>query len=640
MCGIAGLIDFSNNNKINLPLLKKMSDIIAHRGPDDDGHWIAPSNECGLAFRRLSIIDLSPAGHQPMLTDDGKTAIVFNGEIYNYLDLRKELIGKGYTFKSRTDTETILYGYKEYGRAIVDRIEGMFAFAIWDDDRKELFAARDRAGKKPFYYAQFDNKLIFASEIKSILQHPDVKAALNINELPNYLNYGTSSFSSTLFKGINKLTNGHRLIFNRKHGLKIERYWTPVLNNLPYTNLDENEIFEQVLFLLKNSIKNRMMSDVPFGVFLSGGVDSSLNVALMAELMDRPVDTFTVGFKELEKYNELDYAHQIAVQYKTNHREILIDHNDAFGILEDLPWYEDEPNADPVCIPLYFLCKMTRQSGTIVIQVGEGSDEQFIGYSNMLRDYNFYKNYWTKFIKLPESVRRTIYYATRPFFLGAKQPLALDYLRRGAFGQELYWGGNSIFSPTHLNYMLEKEYNGMMDIPAKLASLIHSDCLAQKPDADYLQRMTYIELAQRLPELLLMRIDKIGMANSIETRAPFLDYNLIEFIISVAPQIKMPNSKMTKYILKKAVEPILPHNIIYRKKQGFWAPVNEWFKSYWYDYSSDKILNSYFIKNNILNKEYIQNLMLTHKKEPKSKAGFKIYTLLMLSLWAERFGIE
>ncbi|OHE13551.1 MAG: asparagine synthase (glutamine-hydrolyzing), partial [Sulfurimonas sp. RIFOXYB2_FULL_37_5] len=441
-----------------------MSDVITHRGPDSEGQWVSDDRKCGFSFRRLAIIDLSEAANQPMHTPDGKYSIVYNGEVYNHLSIRENLEKSGYKYKSRSDTETILYGYREYGKNILGKLLGMWGMAIWDSEKKELFIARDRIGIKPLYYTISNGRFIFASEIKSILQHPSIKSELNLEELPNYLNYGMTG-SESLFKNIKKLPPAHCLTVNSNGEIRIERYWSPFNSDLISSDMSFDEIQSEVLRLLKQSIKDRMMSDVPFGVFLSGGIDSSLNVALMAELMNRPVDTFTVGFKELEKYNELDYARKIANIYKTNHHEILIDSNDVFPILEDLVWHEDEPNADPVCMPLYFLSKLTRDSGTIVIQVGEGSDEQFIGYKWMLRDYIFHKTYWKYFTHLPSFIRKSIYYATKPIFKGLNQYLALEYLRRGTFNEELYWSGVPIYTPSHQNSLLNKDYHSLIGNP-------------------------------------------------------------------------------------------------------------------------------------------------------------------------------
>ncbi|TAL70071.1 MAG: asparagine synthase (glutamine-hydrolyzing) [Bacteroidetes bacterium] len=636
MCGIAGIFEYSvSDNQINDKILKSMSDVIQHRGPDSDGQWISEDYKCGLAFRRLAIIDLSEAANQPMLTADGKFSIVFNGEVYNHLTIREELEKSGYKYKSRSDTETILYGYREYGTEILSKLLGMWGMAIWDNDKKELFIARDRIGIKPLYYTISNGRFIFGSEIKAILQHPSVKAELNLDELPNYLNYGMTGRES-LFKNIKKLPPAHFLRINSKGEIHIERYWNPFNSELDPTRMSFDDIQSEVLRLLKQSIKDRMMSDVPFGVFLSGGVDSSLNVALMAELMNRPVDTFTVGFKELEKYNELDYARKIAGLYKTNHHEILIDSNDVFPVLEDLVWHEDEPNADPVCMPLYFLSKLTRDSGTIVIQVGEGSDEQYIGYKWMLRDYNFHNSFWKYFTHLPEFLRKTIYYSSKPVFQGLNQYLALDYLRRGTFNEELYWSGVPIFTPSHQNKLLNEEYYYLMSNAWKYASNNYLEVEKLNGDSTYLQKMTFLELQHRLPELLLMRVDKIGMAHSIEARVPFLDHRLVEFVLSIPDKIKVPDKRNTKYILKKAVESILPHDIIYRQKQGFWAPVNEWLRNEWKSYAYSEITNSELMKTGIFDNAFIDKIFKLHESGRKN-LGLELYSLLMLNLWYKKF---
>jgi asparagine synthase (glutamine-hydrolysing) len=637
MCGIAGIIEYSSNEpQINQSVLKQMSDVITHRGPDSEGQWISPDKRCGFAFRRLAIIDLSEAGNQPMSTPDGRFTIVFNGEIYNHLSIRQELIAKGYKYRSNSDTETILYGYQEWGEEILQKMLGMWGLAIWDNDKKELFCARDRIGIKPLYYTIQNGRFAFGSEIKSILQHPSISPDFNFDELPNYLNWGMSSNRESLFKNIKKLTAGHYLKLNSKGEISITRYWSSLKQNQEYSKLSENEIHSEVLRLLRQAIKDRMMSDVPFGVFLSGGIDSSLNVALMAELMDRHVDTFSVGFKELEKYNELEYARKIAKLYGTNHREILIDHNDAFPILEDLTWHEDEPNADPVCMPLWFLSKLTRDSGTIVIQVGEGSDEQFCGYTWMLRDYNFYKSWWHYYYALPPFIKKTIFHSVKPILEWKNQMLILEYLRRGTYNNQLYWSGVSMLPRTQQNLLLTSKYSNLIANPEKHADFLHQEALELNPRADYLQRIAYVELQQRLAELLLMRVDKIGMAHSIEARVPFLDHRHVEFTMSLPPDIRVPDKTTTKSVLKKAVESILPHEIVHRKKQGFWAPVNEWLRNDWYNFAYSTVMNSYFVKDNIFNKDYINKIFKLHKSG-KQNQGLQIFSLMTLSLWHKRF---
>ena len=638
MCGIAGIVEQANRQSSITPeLLRAMSDVIAHRGPDDDGQWLSDDRRCGLTFRRLAIIDLSPAGHQPMTTPDGRFTIVFNGEIYNHLELRAELEAKGCRYHSRTDTETILYGYREWGAGLLPKMVGMWDLAIWDDERKELFCARDRVGIKPLYYTHRDGRFIFGSEIKSILQHSSVKAAVNFGEMANYLCFSMSSDLSTMFDGIHKLPAGHFAILKPDNSLNIERYWSPMEAGTPYTTMSEPEIIAEIMRLLRQAVKARMMSDVPFGVFLSGGIDSSANVALMAELMDRPVDTFSVGFKELEKYNEMEYARKVAQQFGTNHHEVLIDHNDALPVLETLVWHEDEPNGDPVCIPLYFLSKLTRDSGTTVIQVGEGSDEQFVGYPWMIREYKFYRTYWRYFNALPGAARRAAYSLAKPILSARGQFLALDYIRRGAEGEELYWGGAVDLPPAYLREMLGSAAKTAAAAPSEMNRRIHNYIHARQanPD-DFIQRMAMFELTHRLPELLLMRVDKMTMAHSLEARVPFLDHRLVEFSMTIPPEMKLPTMNETKRLLKKGVSQLLTDEIIYRRKQGFAAPMAEWLRGQWKSYTESTIMSSPIISEGIIDRAAAQTMLARHANGSHNY-GKSIYSLLNLTLWWKRF---
>lgn len=636
MCGIAGLVDFNSNKSTNLQLLKKMSDVIIHRGPDSDGQWLSDDAACGLSFRRLAIIDLSQSGNQPMHTRDGRYHIVFNGEIYNHNELRKEFESDGKIYHSKTDTETILYGYEKYGTDFLSNMLGMWAIAIWDDFEKELFIARDRIGIKPLYYYYKDGVLVFGSEIKSILCHPDVAKEPELEQIPVYLNYTMSSDSQTLFKNIKKLPAGSFLKLNKRCDIAVSTYWSPLKNFKGYSDLNKKEIEEHTIELLRDSIEARMMSDVPFGVFLSGGIDSSLNVALMSELMSRPIDTFTVGFKELSKYNELEYANKISKLFKTNHHEILIDDSDALPILENLAWHEDEPNGDPVCIPLYFLSKLTKDSGTTVIQVGEGSDEQFIGYDWMKREYNFKNSFWSAYNSLPNPLKKfnssiaiSILNSQGRYDIG-------EYFRRAAAGEELYWSGISKISPLMQEDLFTKPFGYLTGNSWNFAKYMHKLVDDDYADADYLQRMIYLEFRHRLAELLLMRVDKITMAHSLEARVPFLDHRFVEFTMSIPPHIRLPQNGLTKSVLKKAVEGILPNEIIYRKKQGFAAPVKEWFRSSWYDYSFDTVINSHFVQEGVFNKDFIKKLFEQHKSGKRDHKN-ELFLLLMLSIWYKKF---
>jgi asparagine synthase (glutamine-hydrolysing) len=636
MCGIVGIVDKRRQPRIDESLVRAMTDVIEHRGPDDEGQWISPDHECGLGFRRLSIIDLSSAGHQPMHTPDGRFTIVFNGEIYNHAELRPDLQSKGYVYSSRTDTETILYGYKEYGASFLHRMVGMWGIALWDNETRELFCARDRIGVKPLYYYHSDGLFIVASEIKSILKHPDVRARMNIDELPSYLALSASGPSETMFEGIHKIPAGHTLTLTANGRVRLERYWSPLQQNQAWSKLSVQDTQDHILALLRQAVKARMMSDVPFGVFLSGGIDSSVNVALMAELMNRPVDTFTVGFKELEAYNELQYARQVATHFGTNHHEILIDHTDALPALETMVWHEDEPNGDPVCIPLYFLSKLTRDSGTTVIQVGEGSDEQLCGYPWLLRDWRFYNGPWKWFRLLPQSIQKGITRVAGSVLSARHEYLALDYMRRAAMNNELYWGGGIDMTPTHQQFVVGKEYRSKISNVERLVGTIHEEARALNPQGDYIQEMAYFEFRHRLPELLLMRVDKLTMAHSLEARVPFLDHRLVEFTMSIPAATKIPDPYTTKSLLKKAVERILPHDIIYRKKQGFQAPVQEWFRGPWKDFATHVLMESPLVRENILDKKGIERAFAMQEGGKKG-VGKSLYSLVNLCLWHKRF---
>lgn len=637
MCGIAGIVKTTENSfQIEPTLLKAMSEVIYHRGPDSDGQWLSKSGNAGFTFRRLAIIDLSEKGNQPMQISDGRYTIVFNGEIYNHMELRSELEKKGYKYKSHTDTETILFGYKEWGEKLLNKMYGMWSLAIWDEEKQEFFASRDRIGIKPFYFLQHNGNLLFASEIKSILQYKRYSPAVNFEELPIYFNLGATSRTNTLFDSIQKLPAAHYLKFKVGGKVTVNRYWDPFSTTIPYQSWNEEELKSELIILLRDAIKIRMMSDVPFGVFLSGGIDSSLNVALMYEFLDRQIDTFTVGYKDLVKYNELEYATKIAKQFNTNHREIIIDNEMALPVLEKLAWHLDEPNGDPVCIPIYFLSKLTRDEGTIVVLVGEGSDEQFIGYNWMLREIMFNKHYWKTFNYLPPTLRKAVYYSLKPLLKQANQYQMLDYFHKAANGWEQYWSGQPILTNLQQEELLTPKYHKYLASTAKYAEKINSAAHSFDVDIDFSRQAIFTEFAQRLPEMLLMRVDKMGMANSIEPRVPFLDHRIVEMSFALDFKKKIPDGKTTKYLLKKASEGIIPDEIINRKKQGFAAPVTEWLRNEWYGYTKDKLLNSRFTKEGIFSKEYIQRILELHKSHKKN-FNKEIYSLLSFSLWEERF---
>lgn len=650
MCGITGILQYAKTAQaVDEALVVSMRDTMTHRGPDDAGLFVSPQRNVGLGFRRLAIVDLSPTANQPMLSSEGMLAIVFNGEIYNHLILRKEFEAKGYRYRTRSDTETILYAYQEYGLDFVHKLLGMFALAIWDERKQRLVLARDRIGIKPLYYSFADGNFLFGSEVKALLQHPSVKREMNEEALDHYLTFLIPPAPMTIFKNIYKLEAGHRMVVGADGDIQKEQYWDPVpegeqpsidVNGLPVARspfvgsdvpMTEESCVATIRTLLKQSIKDRMMSDVPFGVFLSGGIDSSTNVALMAELMDRPVDTFSVGFRDLEKYNELEFARQIARTFRTNHHEIIIDHRDAFDLLPKLIHHHDEPLADPVSIPLYFVSKLARNNGTIVVQVGEGSDEQFVGYEWMLRELRFHDTAWKLYRALPQVARAAIYRAAGVIFEKRHSYLALDYVRKGYEGNELFWGGAINFTETHKRHLLNGRRRHTGQTPHEFAQRWHQALLERLPGADYLQRMVYLEFKHRLPELLLMRVDKMSMATSVEARVPFLDHRLVEFSMRIPRALKLKNGE-PKYLLKKAVEGLIPHNIISRRKQGFAAPVNEWLREEWFGFLESTLMNSPLVREGVLHKDFIATLMQQHR-DRKRDEGQNLWNLLNLALW-------
>lgn len=631
MCGIGGVFEYAHYNDpgVSPEILTRMSSTMEHRGPDDSGYHISRDRRCGLTFRRLSIVDLSPAGHQPMSTPDGRYTLTFNGEIYNHLEIRKELEAKGYSYRSTSDTETILYAYAEWGPDCLKKFLGMFAIAIWDEEKKELFVARDRIGIKPLYYAKLGGRFYWASEIKVILSHPTFPKEMNRRAIPHYLSMVMTPAPETMFEHVMKLEAGCWMRVNSDGDAITERWWDLLDAGDIDRSITEAKAIEDIRFLLRRAIKDRMMSDVPFGVFLSGGIDSSLNVALMAELMDRPVQTFTVGFKELEKYNELSYARQIANKFNANYHEVLIDSHDARNVIEKLAWHEDEPNADPVCIPLYFVSKLARDNGTIVVQVGEGSDEEFLGYPWMLRDLRFYNKWWKQGIPVP--LRRMGYLAASPLL---KHPLMREYLRRYSQGEEFFWGGAIVFSEEHKAKLLQG-YAAGDHSSYKFAEQWHREINKRYPNTEYTRRMMYLEFRQRLPQMLLMRVDKVTMATSIEARVPFLDHRIVEYAFRLPPSVKLGPGMIPKNILKKAAENIIPNEHIYRKKQGFAAPVAEWLKKDWKDLFTEYHESSR-IAREMFDKSYIKQLHQDHIGGIR-KNGDQLWALLNLFLWEKQY---
>ena len=638
MCGICGVWEYgANEGSIERALIARMRDQMTHRGPDDSGDLLFDERRGGFGFRRLSIIDLSSAGHQPMHGCDERTWLVFNGEIYNHATLRADLETRGHKYASRTDSETILHLYEERGLDFIHDIEGDYAIAIWDDAREQLVLVRDRVGVKPLYFYHKDGRFIFASEIKAILQHPAVTPDIDEQSLYHYLTFLTTPAPTTLFRDIQKLPAGHVLTLKRDGTLRIEQYW----DALPPKHVpvrDESEHRTEILRLLRESIRKRMMSDVPFGVFLSGGVDSSANVALMSELMSRPVETFTVGFSDAEYLNELESARRIAKQFGTNHHEVIISEKEMQEFLPRLVFHQDEPIADPVCVPLFYVSQLARDSGTIVVQVGEGSDEIFSGYDNYVRHLRIYENFWRHAEGLPRVFRRALSNLSRPALEATgRKRAAIELIRRLGADEPLFWGGavvyDETFKPRVLSESLRKRMNGLSSLRVVEPYLQRIE--QERPDSDFLARMTYLELKLRLPELLLMRVDKITMATSVEARVPFLDHHLVEYALGLPRSLKVEGTT-GNHILKRALENFLPHDLLYEPKRGFGAPVREWFRDALGPWFEDHLINGKLRKRDFLNYEFISKMLDEHRQQ-KNDWGFHLWALLNLSLWYEQW---
>lgn len=633
MCGIAGIYEYGGGAHLSDELLGRMAAVMLHRGPDDGATYLSPDRHLGLAFRRLAIVDLSPAGRQPMCNEDGSVWIVFNGEIYNHAEHRAALEARGHVYKGRSDTETIIHLYEEYGEDCVHYLRGMFAFAIWDQVKRRLFLARDRIGIKPLYYTVRSGVFIFASEIKAILEYPSIEREVSMEALYHYLTFMIPPTPLTMFEGIYKLPAGFRMTVDGDGKVEAESYWSPI-GAPPGPEQSDADYAERLNALLRESVSLRMMSDVPFGVFLSGGMDSSAITALMAEHSNQPINTFSVGFKRYKQYNELGYARQIAGRFNTNHREVLIDHRDALDLLPQLVYSQDEPLSDWVCIPLHFLSKLVRDSGVIVVQVGEGADELFCGYPLYLASLAV-QRIWPWLSGLPRGVWQAgVQLAARTRVAGFGPGRKIErFLRLMETADGRFWGGATAF--------VDREKKPLLDTPrwrcngryssAAVLDEICSALDAARPHADRLERMIHLELKQRLPELLLMRVDKVTMSNSIEARVPFLDHRLVEFAMGIPMEAKI-RGMQTKALLKRALAGMVPENILQRPKQGFSAPVSEWFRNELAGEVRSALLGGEMVRRNYLNPAFVSHLIDEHQQH-RADRSVELWNLYNLEMW-------
>lgn len=627
MGGIVGIFNYDKDEPITKKLIVSMRDTMIHRGPDAKGVYLSPDKKIGLGHRRLSIIDLSDIANQPMSNEDNTIWIVFNGEIYNHSELRLLLEQKGHKFKTdHADTEVIIHGYEEWGKNCIQYFRGMFAFGIWDEKEKECWIVRDRLGIKPLYYGFFNGIFIFASEIKAILQHPYTKRKVNEEAFYHYLSFLATPPPLTLFENIFKVPAGGMVTVDKNGCCKSERYWD-VFNNVVYEDLkSEGYYVDKILSLLQKSVKYRLVSDVPIGIFLSGGLDSSINTALFSAAAKGSVKTFSLGFKEKEEYSELPYAKRVAEIFNTKHHELLIDGKDALDFLPELVYYQDEPIADPVCVPFYYIAKFATDNGMKVCHVGEGGDELFCGYPSWMSVLNLYRfNSFT-----PNLVKKTVFNLLNLF--NKKYSYKYEFLRRAINREPIFWSGSEAFLENKkrklLSQQLRKRFKNYSS--AEIVLNYYQEFSKRAKNKSALNWMSYIDLRFRVPELLLMRVDKMSMAVSLETRVPFLDHELVEFVMSIPQSVRIRDNTL-KYILKKVAVLLLPQDIIYRKKQGFGAPVTEWLSTSKLGSFTKRKLTNFCRQTEFFDQNAIQKILIENNQ------GWPIWYLLNFVMWHERW---
>jgi len=625
MCGICGKINF-NNKPVDETLLKKMTSCLSHRGPDDEGIYL--KKNVGLGHRRLSIIDLSPLAHQPMTNENGTLWIVYNGEIYNFIELRDDLIKKGHIFRSRSDTETIIHLYEEHGIECLKYLRGMFAFAIWDENKRSLFLARDRVGKKPLYYFHYQNTFVFASEIKSILQDCNFLRKPDYIAIHHYLTYQDVPSPWTAFEGIKKLPPAHSLtLANGK--IELNRYWK--LSYLPKLSLSEEDLKNEIIARLREAVRIRLISDVPLGAFLSGGVDSSATVALMSGLMSEPVKTFSIGFKE-EAYNELRYARMVAERFKTDHTEFIVEPK-ALEVIDKLVWHYNEPFADSSAIPTYYVSKLAREQVTVILN-GDGGDENFAGYGRYAAN------------KLSGRLHRFL-----PVFAANSLGALIQAFPHGKNPDNFFWRLKRFLqeytkSPEMRNAHWLCHFTTEMknelytdDFSLRVSSSDSFDLIFDKyreaEADDFLDRTLYADVMMYLPDDLLVKVDVASMANSLEARSPFLDHPFMEFIARIPSELKL-RGKTTKYILKEALKGILPDEVLFREKMGFGVPIDHWFRNELKEMAYDTLLSDRAVQRGYFKKEAVKKILDEHTSNRWNWQNH-IWNLLMLELWQVMF---
>jgi asparagine synthase (glutamine-hydrolysing) len=605
-----------------------MRDVITHRGPDDEGLFI--DGAVGLGHRRLSIIDVR-AGHQPMANEDKTLHITYNGEIYNHADYRAELEARGHVYRTHCDTETILHLYEEQGPACVEYLRGMFAFAIWDQRKRELFIARDRLGVKPLYYVHTDDgSLYFGSEIKTLFAANAIKPEINFPALPDYLANHATSGDETLFRGVKRLLPGHTLLWHDGK-VEIKRYWDVSFRKSADPSRRDQDFVDEWADLFRTSVRLRLMADVPLGMFLSGGIDSSAIAAVMSTMVSEPIKTFSVAFKEREA-NELEYARLVATAYQTNHHEIVVSPEEFFDALPKMVWHEDEPLAHPSSVALYFVSRLASQHVKVVL-TGEGSDELLAGYGRYRKTiYNLALGARYHGL-MPEAIKSLVRKRIDGLPAGSRvrQKLVRTFLSLQPDIESIYFDNFAVFPRSMQPELLSLEARartGALDPYAGVRRVLE-DTDAQS----LLDRLLYADIKTYLHELL-MKQDQMSMAASVESRVPFLDHKLVEFTSTLPERLKL-RGWTTKYVLRQSMKGVLPDAILSRPKMGFPVPIGKWFRGAYACVIDEYVLGDRALGRGIFDQEFVRGLVQRHQiGEDHSE---RLWALVNFEMWQRQF---
>jgi asparagine synthase (glutamine-hydrolysing) len=625
MCGIAGFVAVEGIGPGATERAIRMRDVLTHRGPDAAGLWA--DDYAVLAHRRLSIVDLS-GGQQPLSNEDGSVWVVFNGEIYNHAEVRRELQARGHRYRTKSDTETIVHAYEEWGDECVHRFRGMFALALWDAPRRRMLLVRDRLGVKPLYWAQRGHTLLFASEIKGILQSGLLSAEPRVEAIPEVLSTRSVAGTETMFRGIHRLAPGHLLVYENG-AMQTRQYWDVPLGERDAA-VRQSDVVPQFRELLQESVKLRLMSDVPLGVFLSGGIDSSAIAAVMARLIDRPLQTFSVAFKD-RAFNELEYSREVARAIGANSHETVIDDRDFFAALPRLVWHEDEPIAHPSSVPLYFVSALARQHVTVVL-TGEGSDELLAGYGKYPRMMWNWRAGTVYERVVPQAVRDCIADSVVPRLPTALRRYALrSFLTVRRTPDDMFFDN---FASVRM-----RDQHALLTPPVLRAAAHAYDasraCFERPPQAStLLERLLYADIKTYLVELL-MKQDQMSMAASIESRVPFLDHHLVEFAARLPDEWKL-SGLTTKRVLRLAMNGVLPKSILNRPKMGFPVPFGAWTRGEWSGVMRDVMLDRRARDRGIVNPAAVERLIADHAAG-RTQGGDRLWSLFNLELWFRTF---